>query len=50
MSDVEFRIRKLTPLECWRLMGFSQEDYITARIGDREKAKELTEEYEPDRH
>lgn len=23
----EFRIRKLTPLECWRLMGFDDEDY-----------------------
>lgn len=22
-----FRIRKLTPLECWRLMGFSDEDF-----------------------
>ena len=31
-------------------MGFTLEDYITARIGDREKAKELISEYEPDRH
>lgn len=27
----EFRIRKLTPLECWRLMGFDDSDYIVAR-------------------
>lgn len=25
-----FRIRKLTPKECWRLMGFSDEDFIKA--------------------
>src|SRR5690606_33790306 len=27
----EYRIRKLTPLECWRLMGFDDEDYWNAR-------------------
>uniref|UniRef100_A0AAU8B853 Cytosine specific methyltransferase n=1 Tax=Dulem virus 39 TaxID=3145757 RepID=A0AAU8B853_9CAUD len=26
----EYRIRKLTPLECWRLMGFSDEDFHEA--------------------
>lgn len=25
-----YRIRKLTPLECWRLMGFSDEDFRKA--------------------
>lgn len=25
------RIRKLTPLECWRLMGFDDEDFYKAR-------------------
>ncbi len=25
-----YRIRKLTPLECWRLMGFSDEDFYKA--------------------
>ena len=25
------RIRKLTPKECWRLMGFTDEDYEKAR-------------------
>jgi len=27
----DFRIRKLTPLECWRLMGFSDEDFKKAQ-------------------
>ena len=49
-AEYEYRIRKLTPNECYNLMGFSQEDYITARIGDRERAKELIAEYEPNRH
>ena len=26
-----FRIRKLTPLECWRLMGFSDDDFNKAK-------------------
>lgn len=25
------RIRKLTPLECWRLMGFDDEDFYKAK-------------------
>lgn len=29
--EPDFRIRKLTPLECWRLMGFTDEDYWKAR-------------------
>lgn len=30
-TDVEkYRIRKLTPLECWRLMGFTDEDFYKA--------------------
>lgn len=27
----DFRIRKLTPLECWRLMGFTNEDFFKAK-------------------
>ncbi len=27
----QYRIRKLTPLECWRLMGFEDKDYWVAR-------------------
>ena len=30
MHDYNFRIRKLTPLECWRLMGFDDEDFHKA--------------------
>lgn len=26
----DMRIRKLTPLECWRLMGFDDEDFRKA--------------------
>lgn len=29
--QTDYRIRKLTPLECWRLMGFKDEDYWKAR-------------------
>lgn len=28
----KYRIRKLTPLECWRLMGFSDEDFHKAEF------------------
>lgn len=28
--ESQYRIRKLTPLECWRLMGFSDEDFCKA--------------------
>lgn len=30
-SDCDYRIRKLTPKECWRLMGFSDEDFEKAK-------------------
>ena len=30
MNNDEKRIRKLTPLECWRLMGFDDEDFHKA--------------------
>lgn len=29
--DSQFRIRKLTPLECWRLQGWDDEDFYKAR-------------------
>lgn len=29
-TDLKYRIRKLTPKECWRLMGFSDEDFHKA--------------------
>ena len=30
MKKLNYRIRKLTPKECWRLMGFSDEDFEKA--------------------
>jgi len=30
LINCQYRIRKLTPLECWRLMGFSDEDFHKA--------------------
>lgn len=30
-EDTEIRIRKLTPKECWRLMGFDDEDFDKAK-------------------
>ena len=29
--EKEVRIRKLTPKECWRLMGFTDEDFEKAK-------------------
>lgn len=36
-----YRIRKLTPLECWRLMDFDDMDFIAAKVGNRDIAMEL---------
>ena len=41
----QYRIRKLTPMECWILMGFTKEDFLTAKVCSREKAKELLRRY-----
>lgn len=41
----QYRIRKLTPLECWRLMGFSDEDFLSAKLGSRKAAKETLAKY-----
>lgn len=30
IAEEASRIRKLTPLECWRLMGFDDQDYYKA--------------------
>lgn len=29
--ETEYRIRKLTPLECWRLMAFEDKDFYNAQ-------------------
>lgn len=42
----QIRIRKLTPRECWRLMGFSDTDFFKARyirINSQEEAEHLLE-------
>lgn len=31
-TNVDYKIRKLTPKECWRLMGFSDDDFEKARL------------------
>ena len=31
IKEPSLRIRKLTPLECWRLMGFDDEDFYKAQ-------------------
>lgn len=31
ITDDDFRIRKLTPLECWRLMGFDDKDFYKTK-------------------
>lgn len=36
-DSTDFRIRKLTPKECWRLMGFTDEDYHKARVALEER-------------
>lgn len=36
-----FQIRKLTPLECWRLQAFSDEAFLAAKFGSREIAKKI---------
>ena len=40
MESPNYRIRKLTPKECWRLMGFSDEDF-----GKAEKVCSATQLY-----
>lgn len=47
-NKVDYRIRKLTPKECWRLMGFSDEDFYAAKTGSREIAKKIISEYPND--
>lgn len=36
-SNVTYRIRKLTPKECWRLMGFSDENFENAKQAINDK-------------
>lgn len=36
----ELRIRKLTPLECWRLMGFTDEDFNKTKVSNAQLYKQ----------
>ncbi len=36
-----YRIRKLTPLECWRLMSFKDEDFYKAKYYSKQESEEL---------
>ena len=44
-TEYEYRIRKLTPKECFRLMGFSDKDYYAAKTVSMELSKEILEKY-----
>ena len=39
LQNEDYRIRKLTPLECWRLMGFSDNDYYAAKSAGMSNAQ-----------
>lgn len=41
----QIRIRKLSPKECFRLMGFSDKDYYAAKTGSRQIAQDILEKY-----
>jgi DNA (cytosine-5)-methyltransferase 1 len=37
----DFQIRKLTPLECWRLQSFPDWAFLAAKFGSRQIAEEI---------
>ncbi|EGO9796735.1 DNA cytosine methyltransferase [Enterococcus faecalis] len=37
----DFQIRKLTPLECWRLQAFPDEAFLAAKFGSKKIAKKI---------
>lgn len=44
----DYRIRKITPLECWRLMSLAGDDdiyFFSAKYGSEEKARKILDEY-----
>ncbi|WP_195958001.1 DNA cytosine methyltransferase [Enterococcus gallinarum] len=40
-DSINFEIRKLTPLECWRLQAFPDWAFLAAKFGSREIAKDI---------
>ena len=45
LYKTDYRIRKLTPKECWRLMGFTDEDFYKTKYYSKQEAKELLKKY-----
>lgn len=43
--ESNFKVRKLTPKECWRLMGFSDEDFENAKYYSLEESRNLLKKY-----
>lgn len=41
----QFRIRKLTPLECWRLMAFTDADFYKAKYYTKQESEEILKIY-----
>ncbi len=41
MKQKGYRVRKLTPLECWRLMGFTDEDFYKAKYYTEAEVSQL---------
>lgn len=44
-QNVGYKIRKLTPKECWRLMGFTDKDFYAAKTGSMELSQKILETY-----
>lgn len=44
-ESFKLRVRKLTALECWKLMGFSVGDFLAAKVGSKQVAKEILNKY-----
>jgi DNA (cytosine-5)-methyltransferase 1 len=45
-AEYEYRIRKLTSLECWRIMNFSDDDWLAANYGGRDKIQAADPQYD----
>lgn len=45
VMECQYGIRKLTPFECWRLMEFADEDFLAAKLGNKQSAKETLKKY-----
>lgn len=45
MGKTKYRIRKIIPLESWRLMDFSDIDFLAAKTGNKQQAQEILKKY-----